>query len=143
MGPKSVEALQAFFDHPEPPLAPDEWIEKQLMALTTKPTRKVSAGEAAYNLEISIAVLRQYPQVDLGYAIGRLMRESVFRPGYAEIATLAEYPARVRAAKKHQAWKLIHKHKTEYVPEIPEDQLCKPEDVAAILAEFKTGETSE
>lgn len=135
VGPKSAAALQEFFDHPEPPLADDSWIEKQLVAFSVKPRRHASALEEEFKLELFVSRLRPFPKVDLGYAFGRLMNESKFYPDISEFIALAKYPAAKRAFKKHQAWKLLHKHKTEWREPIPEDQLITPEETKRITAE--------
>lgn len=137
VGPESAKALQAFFDHPEPPLADRDWIESQIAILRVKPSRSMSAMDGKMLVETFVNVLLAYPRADLGYAVGRLMLESKWFPDVSEIVKLAEFAASQRAAKKHQAWKLLHKHKTEWTPPIAEEDLCKPEDAAAILAELR------
>lgn len=137
VGPKSAQALQEFFDHPEPPLADDAWIEKQLVTFSVKPRRGSSALEEEFKLDLFVSRLRGFPKVDLGYAFGRLMDESKFFPDISEFISLAKYPAAKRALKKHQAWKLLHKHKTEWKPPIDPEDICTPEEAAAILAEAK------
>jgi hypothetical protein len=149
VGLKTAAILREFVDHPEPPLADDEWIEKQIMALATKPTRRMASAEAAFNLELWLTVLRDYPRADLGYAVGRLLRESKWFPDVSEIVKLAEFCARKRDYNRSQAWRILFKHEKEWTPPIPEEDLCRPEDVAAILAEVsaefsgKNGESDE
>lgn len=135
VGPQTAAILKSFYEHPEPPLADDQYIEIELVKLAGKPARKSSAGEAAFNLEVWIPVLKEFPRVDLGYAFGRLLRESKWFPDISEIIALAKYPANMRAAKKHQAWKLLHKHKTDWREPIPESELVTPEAIAQIKAE--------
>jgi hypothetical protein len=137
VGPKTAAILQDFFDHPEPPLADRDWIENQIAVLRIKPSRSMTAQDGKMLVETFVSVLKSYPKVDLGYAVGRLMRESKWFPDVSEIAKLAEYHASMRAAKKHQAWKLLHKHRAEWVEPISDDEICTPEDAARILTEME------
>lgn len=135
VGPNTAAILQDFYNHPEPPLADRDWIENQIAVLRVKPSRSMTAQDGKMLVETFVSVLKAYPRVDLGYAFGRLMRESKWFPDVSEIVKLAEYPANMRAAKKHQAWKLLHKHKTDWREPIPESELVTPEAIAQIKAE--------
>lgn len=135
IGPESVKILKSFYEHPEPPLADEDWIEKRIMALATKPMRKMASSEAAFSLEIWLSVLKNYPRADLGYAFGRLLVEEKWFPDISDIVKRAQYPANIRASKKHQAWKLLHKHKTDWREPIPESELVTPEAIEQITAE--------
>ena len=135
VGPKTAAILQAFCDHPEPPAVDQNWLLNQLGTLALKPMRKLADVEASAVIQRDLKLLSGYPQADLGYAIGRLTRESKFYPEISEFIKMVEYPANMRAAKKHQAWKLLHKHKTDWREPIPESELVTPEAIAQIKAE--------
>jgi hypothetical protein len=127
--------LRQFIQYPEPPRADKDWITSELGVLALKPMRKLANVEAEAIMERDLRILSGYPRVDLGYAFGRLARESKYYPEISEMVSLAEYPASIRRARRNRASMALMKHNREWIEPIPEDQLCKPEDVAAILAE--------
>jgi hypothetical protein len=139
IGPETTAILREFVDHPEPPLAEPEWIEKQIIALSIKPSRKATATDSKMILATFVTVLKDYSRVDLGYAFGRLMRENKWFPDVSEIIELAEYPRKMRKFKKGQAKMLILKHEREWRRPIPDEERVKPEELAALVSELKIG----
>lgn len=143
VGPKSAAALREFIEHPEPPVATEEWIEAQIGTLSIKPHRKATVADMAMILKTYVAVLAQYPRADLGYAFGRLLRESKWFPDISEILVHADYCRNTRSCKKVQAKVLLMKHEREWIAPIPEDQIVKPEEVAALVSELRFGAEKE
>jgi hypothetical protein len=143
VGPKSAAVLREFVDYPEPPLATEDWIEKQIVVLSVKPQRGRSAVEAQMLINAYVPIMAEHSRVDLGYAIGRLMRESKWFPDISEIVELAVYAKGQRDFKRIQAATLVAKHEREWTPPIPEDQRVAPEEVAALVAELRVGADKE
>lgn len=139
VGPKSAAALREFIEHPEPPVATEDWIEAQIGTLSIKPHRKATVADMAMILKTYVAVLSEYPRADLGYAFGRLLRENKWFPDISEILAHADYCRNVRSRKKVQAKVLLMKHESEWIAPIPEDQRVKPEEVAALIKDMKVG----
>lgn len=139
VGPKSAAALKEFVEHPHPPLATEDWIEKQIVVLSVKPQRGRGAVEAKLLIDTYVPIMAEHSRVDLGYAIGRLMRENKWFPDISEIVELATYAKGQREFRRIQAQVLLTKHNQEWTPPIPEDQRVKPEEVSALLSELKIG----
>lgn len=135
--PEEAELLRQFIAHPEPPPPHPDWLLDQLGMLALKPMKKLADVEASAIIQRDFKLLSGYPQADLGYAIGRLTRESKFYPEISDFIKLVEYPAAVRRMRRNQAETALMKHRHEWTPPIPEDQLCKPEDIARIKAEVE------
>lgn len=143
VGPKSAATLREYVQHPEPPLATEDWIEAQIALLSIKPHRKATVADMAMMLKAYVAVLSEYPRVDLGYAFGRLLREERWFPDVSQIVELADYCRRTRKFRRSQAEMLISKHEREWLAPIPEDQVVKPEEVAALISELRIGGEKE
>lgn len=143
VGPKSATALREYIQHPEPPLATVEWIEAQIGTLSIKPHRKATVADMAMILRTYISVLSEYPRADLGYAFGRLLRESKWFPDLSEILVHADYCRRTRKFRKSQAEVLLAKHEREWTPPIPDEDRVKPEELAALVSELKIGAEKE
>ncbi len=135
--PTDVTVLQDFINHPEPPEALEGWIEEQLLTFMFKPQKNRARLEWAVLAESYLQNLVGYSRADLGYAFGRLMREQKWFPELSEIIEIVEHAVSVRRARRNRARTALMKHRHEYVSPVPEDQLCRPEDVAAILAEVE------
>lgn len=135
VGPATAAELAEYVKHPEPPLAESTWIEEQIFAFKIKPHKTKSDMDWALLLRVNLAALSDFSRVDLGYAFGRLMRESKWFPDVSEIVSLAKYAQWQREFRKHQANALIMKHNHLWRAPIPEEELCSPEDIARIKAE--------
>lgn len=133
--PDEAALLRDFVAHPEPPRADDGWIEAQIGTFQIKPQRNRGQTEWALLVEVYVQTLSEYARVDLGYAFGRLMRESKWFPDVSEIISLAEYSSGVRRARRNRAETALMKHKHLWEPPIPEDQIVTAEDIARIKAE--------
>lgn len=139
VGPKSAAILRDFVNYPDPPPATEDWIEKQIIVLSVKPQRGRSAVEAQMLIDAYVPIMAEHSRADLGYAIGRLMRENKWFPDISEIVELAKYAKAQRDFKRIQAATLIAKHEREWTPPIPEEERVKPEELAALVSELKIG----
>lgn len=139
VGPNTAAELQAFIDHPEPPQAEVDWIQKQITMLSIKPSRKQSVSDAKMILQTYTAVLKPYSRADLGYAFGRLLRENKWFPDISEIVELADYPRAQRNFKKHQARALVMKHKRDWIDLSEDKEVVDPEEVRALIKELSIG----
>lgn len=137
IGPKSAAELQSFIDHPEPPPAEVTWIRKQIGLLSQKPSRRMGTLDAEMIVETFERLLKGYSRADLGYAFGQIMRKSKWFPDVADVIEYADYSVTQRSTKRVRAKMLIMKHERDWTPPIPEDQIIKPEEVQALLAEMK------
>lgn len=139
VGPKTAAELQAFIDHPEPPIADIDWIQKQITMLSIKPSRKQTVADAKMILATYTAVLKTYSRADLGYAFGRLLRESKWFPDISEIVELADFPRAQRNFKKHQARAIIMKHQAEWIDKSADKEIVDPAEVRALIKELSVG----
>lgn len=139
VGPKTAAQLQAFIDHPEPPIADTDWIQKQITMLSIKPSRKQTVSDAKMILQTYTSMLKSYSRADLGYAFGRLMRESKWFPDISEIIQLAEFPKSQRNFKKLQARTLIMKHERDWIDKSEDKEAVDPEEVRALINELSVG----
>lgn len=135
IGPKTAKFLAEFINHPEPPMPPQGWVEAQIGLLSVKPSRKATVADMKLVLDVYVPILCEYSKVDLGYAIGRIVRENKWFPDISEIVALAEYARARRAAKRNMARMLIMKHEQEWTHPISQEQLVKIEDIQAIKDE--------
>ena len=136
VGPKSALKLREYIQHPSPPMATVDWMEAQIGSLSYKPQRKATVRDMDMILKIYTAVMAEYSRVDLGYAIGRLLREKVFFPDISEIVELAEYARGQRIKKRTKAQMLLTKHEREWTPPIPDDELADVDEVSALVSEL-------
>lgn len=137
ISPEQAAALAEFVEYPEPPIVEEPWLEAQIGTFMIKPQRGRSNMEWKLLLEVYVNNLRTYSRVDLGYAFGRLMRESKWFPDISEIIALADYAVAKRKARRLRAEMALMKHKHQYEPPIPDDQLVTPEDIERIKAEVE------
>ena len=134
VGPKTVDALQAYIDHTAPPEATEGHIEALLGSIAGMPKKGRSEGEARLEVERYIVGLKEFSLPDLKYAFRQASNECTFFPQVAEIRAYAIKARSARAFKIMQAKVIILKHRKEWAPP-KEITPIPPEEIAAIIAE--------
>ena len=115
-----------------------EHVDRMLTKLATAypPARGLSEEEAEAKRLIYAELLHDLPYDILSAAFRRAAQTCKFFPTVAEIRQAAEPALTMRRWRLFCLQRLIGKHERDYLPPIPPEELCKPEDAKRILADL-------
>lgn len=123
-----AEAWEAALERPT-----RERLESMIARLSVATAKaKMSPAEAQEAHELYWAVLAPVPLIDLAAAYRELLRTATFMPKPAEILSIAQRPASLRAYRISRAKHLVWKHEVEWVPPVTEPVSIA--DVRAVMA---------
>lgn len=124
-----------------------DWLQRRLRVLWQSSTPANSLDAKAWLHETG-RLLMDLPQDILGDAIDTAVRQSLrgFMPTVGEIRAIAEPKVAERAKQAGRMRVVVHgeagRPRYPWEPEvrdIPEDELCSPEEAEAIMAKFRIG----
>lgn len=101
------------------------------LALATK-ERQLSKIEAKERFDLYWRALSDVPLPDLAKAFDQILKTATFMPTPGEVRTIASRHTALRSFRESRARHLVWLHENKWQAPIAEEDLVRPEDIAAI-----------